>query len=311
MKKFIIFILSILFIKILLVSSVEAKEKYEEKKEIIVTPSDRTFFAKIKNRKIILKIDADFIDGMIINNSLAKKLDIQPSLIGGGVVIGQDILDAPSRALPVSLFGRAAKKTRVHWFDRDIAATADGMISVNRIPYTHVTFKNRSAEVSDHSASLPMARRGTWGFAGGYGKMSLNGAELRVGLSYDRPTTIVSSAVGELLLKFYGGRFIGTTDTLHIRYLVNKPMRVMRLSTPLRVASLTVDSVYVQLSETTDRVTANETELKDEDEIVVTANKNIKRGPMTISLGTDDLNKCASVTFENITERITFVCRSS
>jgi len=85
----------------------------------------------------------------------------------------------------------------------------------------------------------------------------------------------------------------------------------MRLSTPLRVASLTVDSVYVQLSETTDRVTANETELKDEDEIVVTANKNIKRGPMTISLGTDDLNKCASVTFENITERITFVCRSS
>lgn len=46
MKKFIIFILSILFIKILLLSSVEAKEKYEEKKEIIVTPSDRTFLLK-------------------------------------------------------------------------------------------------------------------------------------------------------------------------------------------------------------------------------------------------------------------------
>jgi hypothetical protein len=278
------------------------------KQATFIVPADRIVKVTINSRLLQLKVGADFIDGYIINNSVAREMALKPSLIGGGSIIGSTTIYADSRKVPFSIWGGPQVKTRVHWFDRDITTDTDGMISANRIPYARVIFQNRPVESNDKTESLQMAKPGNWGFSGGYGVMLLDNTELRVGLSYDRSNTIVSAAVGGMLAGSHGGRFDGQVITSPVRYGVSRPMRLMQLSKPLRIASLSLNAVYVRLSEPGDGALPQDNEPKDSDEIIVTANKKGKKPQFNISIGTDDLTKCASVIFENMAKRITFNC---
>lgn len=277
-------------------------------KEIIFDVKNRLLNAKVNSSKITLKVDIDFIDGRILNKSTAKLLGLKRSLIGGGVRIGNIVLNADSSKRPFSILDMPETKSRLHWFDRDIAADADGLISATSLPFENIVFQLRGPESHDEKADIPLKKPGSWGFAGGYGILMVDDNEVRLGFALERPETIISADLGALLMQSNGGSFEGDIVFKDIRYGVTIPMRLAHFTKPIHIGSLAVTSAYIYSAEPERKGLDDGSLAPTPDEIVVTGKKRRSHLVYNISVGSNDLSRCASLTFKKAIGAIEMNC---
>lgn len=273
----------------------------------------RPIVAVIAGQQVRLMVDGDVGARRIMNGSLAQKLALRGSGIQGAVRFGPIELIALSRSIATSINGLAPKKIRWHWFEHDVAPGADGLISPAVMPYAIVLFRLRAPDPKDTTQSLQFRGPGTFGFSGGDAELPVGDETISVGAAFDRRETIVSASAGALLARTHNGQFDGEIIQRPVRYGIIRPIRLMRFTTPVRVASLTISSVYVRLAEPGvsgfpensrgDAITV------DDNEIVVRGERSHRNPRLIMSIGSDDLARCGSIAYENNTHRLTMSCR--
>lgn len=275
----------------------------------LVVPADFIITAMVNGHALRLRVDADTGGSRILNASTAQALSLRGSGIQGLVRVGTTELIARSRSVATTVADEPTARIRWHWFERDIAADADGRISPVTLPYARVVFRHRESNNRDVTETLPLEGERTYGMGGGEGQLTVADNPIAIGMAFDRPETIVSASVGALLATTHGGHLIGETLMRPVRYGVERPLRLMRLDTPLRIASLTVNAVYVRMAEPGVSELLQADMPIDPMEILVTGERQRRRPKLVISLGAADLAQCPVIMFDNQAHLLSLTCR--
>ena len=282
--------------------------------DLFLVPADLKIDATIAGRSVRLKIDGDTGARRVVNASIAQALSLRGSGMQGAVRFGPTEMIARSRSVATSIGGLAPERLRWHWFERDVATGADGLISPAVMPYATVLFRLRPSDAGDVTQSLPFRGAAAFGFSGGEAHWAVGDQTFAVGAAFDRPETIVSASAGALLARTNGGQFEGEASVRAVRYGIERPVRLMRFSTPVRVASLTITAVYVRLAEAGASGLPQDDERDerpiDDNEIVVNGERSGKQPRLIISIGSNDLAQCATIAYENRASRLTLSCRA-
>lgn len=258
---------------------------------------------KIRGRAMIMQLDPDIGARRLLNQSAAHQLGFKGSAIQGGYRIGPIELVANSQAAQ-GVIGIPGTY-RFHWFDRDVAREAAGLISPALLPYDQVVVRLRADTLNGEIRSLRFRGPGTYGFSGGEAIIVVKGEDVAVGISTSRSETIASARVGALLLEQYGGRFEGASQDVEIRYGVQRPVRRLVLERPLAFAGVSIGSLLVRVNELGDA--SNRRDDADPEEVVVFG-RSTRKSKLVLSLGRDALAACDSITFNNKHKRLDLRC---
>ncbi len=183
---------------------------------------------------------------------------------------------------------------------------ADGIAGPATFPHRRVVLTVREATPEDRPLTFPLenlgrSQTGTL--------IEVGGVPIHVAFSLDRATSLVSATGGRIIADDRGGYFDGETRDEHILYRVNRPVRPLALRYPLMLGELEVRNLAVRVSDFGSSRGIDEAAPQegDPEEIVVTANSD-DMPPQRMTVGTDTIGHCASITYDFAAETLTLMC---
>ena len=246
----------------------------------------------INNRPARLRVEFDADSIPVLNPDAAKRLGLKSGLfVGARTSVGPIKLKGKVASASFASAGTSIKR-RFVWFDRDVTSGADGVIGPSQLPYSAVTMQLRETRPDDRDFPVPVALNPPGlEVSGLYAPQLLEGATLFARFSLTRPTTLATASGGAILQRTIGGDYAGPVLQRVVHYGVQRPVRVLRLARPARMGGFSLTRTEVRGSAAADAAEMG----GDQDEIVVTAQKDSRPGVVT--LGRDVLGACASVRY--------------
>lgn len=224
--------------------------------------------------------------------------------------IGPTIVPASTAVVRIDL-GAGPEKKRIGWSERPYIPGFDGAIGPGGLKDEVVRFVLRAPRPGERESVLPLADGGGLfgGAVGLFGVVTLDGEPLRVRFDLRRRRAMTSAGTALTLARVHQGTLAEGVDTMEIAFGVERPVRAMTLARPLMIGSLAVSRVAVR---TTDYGNAEgiapDGTVPDPDEIVVTAKGKRDRRQDRITIGTDVLSACSSITFDKRAKRVRLMC---
>lgn len=268
---------------------------------------DNTVSVTINGEQVRIKADPAYAGLVTVNPDVVARARLKPSMIGGLHFVGPVRLAFRSDAAKLD-FDFGATKHRVMWPDRPIVSGVDGIAGPNALPWSRLTFVIGPKLEGEQEIDLPLEVAGPFGWRGSITKLKLGDQEINVWFSLMLPQSLATAGLGAELARTNGGEMNGTAHPALIRFGIERPVRTMRLSTPLLVGGRPLSELGVRMADFGDASGIPEAGARpDPDEIVVTAERKGKRD-YSLLLGRDFLSGCSSITYDFPAKLIRLSC---
>jgi hypothetical protein len=240
----------------------------------------------------------------------AGRARLRAGPFGGSYLVG------PQQVPGLSAVGRIAvgagarpRKRRIGWTDRNWVEGADGVIGPGGLPEQVVRFVLRPPQPGERTVTLPMEDEG--GLFGGWGAsyalVDVGGEPLRVRFSPYEPRTLATAGAALRIASAHEGVMSGETASAHIAFGISRPVRTMRLATPLAIGPFAISELGVRTSDFGNASAIRE-EGGDPDEVVVAGDRRRDRNRDRLSIGADQLRMCSSITFDKRARQVRLSC---
>lgn len=205
--------------------------------------------------------------------------------------------------------GVRPRKRRIGWAARPYVPDADGVIGPGGLPDPVVRFVLRAPQAGERVITLPLEDEGGLfgGWGGTYATVDLGGEPLRVRFNPNEPRTLATAGAAVRIANLHDGRVAGETAPAHIAFGISRPVRTMRLGTPLAIGPFAIAELGVRTADFGNASAIRE-EGADPDEVVVTGDRRRNRGRDRLSIGADQLRACSSITFDKRARQVRLSC---
>ncbi len=271
---------------------------------LIVAP-DQIVTGTFEGKPARYRMLADGSSTLILNPQAAQRLGLKAGWIGVGVMIGPVMVNGSSAVGRYAVAGQPIKH-RIAWFDRPIAADADGALGPAAVPQAIVTFQLRAAVTGERTYVLPLTDLGYRGLG-----TNVSAGDQTIFVQWDltHAATSGTAAAGADLAASHGAQFTGPTWQELIRLEVRRPVRLLALTTPLAVGPIRIARVVTRVSDFGDTSGIADADA-DQSEIVVTAKGQKSRAIHSLRIGRDSMTDCSSITFDKPRAQIILSCRA-
>lgn len=266
----------------------------------------------LAERPVRVRIDPAATAQLTCNPNLVKKLGLatEPGQIDFGGVV-KTVLQAWA---PV----RGGARDGWQWIvfaDRDRRDGAECEIGPDAFADRVLDFPLRPAEPGEREVALPWtpgkdARLADYSF----GALPLGGEMLRVRFDPRAAESFATAAAARIIAASNGGEMSGARRDVMIAYGVTRPVRELRLATPLSIGPLAIDHLPVRVQDwgSTVRIPeAGKAAEPDDDgggEVQVTARTKPRR-LYFLRIGRDWLDRCSRLTYDGPRGEIRLSCR--
>lgn len=205
--------------------------------------------------------------------------------------------------------GARPRKRRVGWTERAYAPGADGAIGPGGLPEPVVRFVLRPPLPGERTISFPLEDEGGLfgGWGGTYALIDLGGEPLRVRFNPNEPRTLATAGAAIRIANLHDGRVGGDPALAHIAFGISRPVRTLRLGTPLRLGPLAIAELGVRTADFGNAAAIRE-EGGDPDEVVVTGDRRRNRNRDRLALGADQLRHCSMLVFDKRARQVRLTC---
>jgi hypothetical protein len=200
-------------------------------------------------------------------------------------------------------------RRRIGWAARPYVQDADGVIGPGGVPEPVVRFVLRPPVPGERIVTLPLEDEGGLfgGWGGTYALIDLGGAPLRVRFNPNEPRTLATAGAAVRIANLHDGRVSGETAPAHIAFGISRPVRTMRLGTPLAIGPFAISELGVRTADFGNASGIRE-EGGDPDEVVVTGDRRRNRNRDRLAIGADQLRNCSSITFDKRARQVRLSC---
>lgn len=197
------------------------------------------------------------------------------------------------------------------WGDRPAVDGADCVMGPGGLDAAVVEFRLGPARQGQRTHAIPIyrPRRNQWD-GRVTGRLDVAGLPVNVRFDTLRELTALTAPAARIIAPAYGGTVEGDVQDTDIWWGVRRPVRRLRTRQILTVGPLSLDTLYVRVS---DYGHANALASVDPDEIghddvVVTGQRPRNDGIRILRVGRDDLSRCASIVFDKPAGQILLTC---
>jgi hypothetical protein len=246
----------------------------------------------------------------LLSTRWANEAGLRPGPFAFRMMVGPQGVDGVTAVGRIGVGeGGEVRRRRIGWTRIDFTDAADGVIGPGGLPQRVVRFQLRPPLPGERTVSLPLADEG--GLFGGWGHsyavIEVGGAPLRIRFNPHFPRTLATAGAAVRLAQALDGRVSGDAEPLTIAFGIARPVRTLRLATPLQVGPLAISELGVRTSDFGNAGSIRE-EGGDPDEIVVTADRRRDGDRDRIAIGADLLARCSSLVFDKPARQIRLTC---
>ncbi len=260
--------------------------------------------AQVNGVPVRLRVDPSAPGYIILNPGAVRRIGLRESMTRAQTFVGPVRLRGSTKAADVALGGGVSER-RLLWWDRDVVNGADGIVSMADLPYDAVTLSLAEPRPSERLLRLPMTFERNSGLIH---RLSLDGQEIIVTISLNKPQSMATAAAGGLIARHHEGTWAGEARQQPISFGVERPVRPLALGHPLPLAGLAVREMLVRTRDNRGNVDLPPEAGADPDEVVVTAQSGRQRSRYILTLGRDWLSACSSIIWDNRTRIMTLNC---
>ena len=141
-------------------------------------------------------------------------------------------------------------------------------------------------------------------------KLTVGRVAMMVRFDALNPRTALTAPAALVLARRGGVRLAGPVLDSAIYYGVRRPVRRLATAAPLVIGPLTIDTLFARVSDYADASavqSADPSEFGAADIVASGPSQRIE-GPLIVRVGSDDLARCQSITFDRRRHRITLTC---
>lgn len=237
-----------------------------------------------------------------LNPDFAKAIGLHGGLIGFSVKVGPVKVKGETAVTRLE-FGSAGFKKRVVWFEKPYAKGADAAVGPGGLPVDIVRFQLRAPQPGERTVALPLIQKM---FQPTYAEIPVGGRKMQVLFDPQHDRSLATAGAGQAIATELGGQLMGEASPSEVAFGINRPVRTLRLKSPLIVGPLSFDSVAVRISDYGTTAGIKDADA-DPDEIVVTAKGGGSRRD-TLIVGRDQLQRCSSIVFDKPAKLIRLTC---
>jgi hypothetical protein len=258
-----------------------------------------------------LLIDPGAPSIVMISTAFAERAQLKPGPFAIGWNFGPSVVRGRTAVARITL-GGAPEKKRIGWTEQPYLAGADGSVGPGGLTDEVVRFVLHDTRPGERESVLPLVDGGGLfgGAAGLFGRIMLDGEPVRIRFDLRHPANTTTAGTALTLARVHDGTLATATGKAEIAFGVERPVRLMTLAKPLGIGSLAITAISVRTTDfgNADKI-ATEARKPDPDEVVVTAKGKRDRSRDRITLGTDTLAACSSITFDKRAKLIRLQCR--
>jgi hypothetical protein len=277
----------------------------------LVLPPDHIIEVKIDGMPLRLLVTADASGPLAVNPAIAVNRNWRAT---GGIL--WDYGDGKGLRSGfmwkhVDFKDRSALR-RVMWSFGRPTPLADGLIGIQELPFKRIVMP-LSAPVGEQTVQrFPLRRFG--GNSARIGtEIDADGRKLKAVFATDQAKNFITAPTANFIATRFDGAFVpGSDGTLRMRFGVERRTRTMRLTRPLELGDLLIDSFAVRLE---DYGTARHVGEASEDdprfnpeEIVVSQRKPRGRADLLTRIGRDTIAHCSRLTYDFEKDEIELTC---
>jgi hypothetical protein len=244
--------------------------------------------------------------GLVLNPRLAFRLPVGRSRCRTGSVIGPVRLEGACKETWIDMSGIRFRRY-VTWYAASPIGGADAVIGAIDLPHQVIRFELGPATSGERAVSLPLAEATGRGL--GFGtEIMLNRKPVQVYFRLKRTQTLATATAGSVIAAAQGGHLVGDPGPMLIDLGVARPVQMMRLDRPLAIGPLSIDRLAVRVADY-GRTRISKVQPADPNEIVVTGTRRRDRRYDWLSVGSDALAGCSSLTIDKKRKTLTLSCR--
>lgn len=257
---------------------------------------------ELRGRTVRLRVDLEAPGHPILNPEAAAALGFRGSLFAARATVGPVRIDGRTNSARFAV-GGVGRRHRFVWFDRALVASADGIISPEDLPYERVTFRFGPPLPGETATVLNLDFNRSSGL---FHPLTLGGQTIMLQFSTFQPLSLATASAGAHLAATLGGEWDGEDREAVIEFGVSRPIRPMRLATPLALDGFALTRLFVRTRDHRGGYQLPADPSDDPDEIVVTGSR--QRARLALTIGLDRLSLCSSLEYHRPTRRLTLHC---
>lgn len=238
-----------------------------------------------------------------LNPDYAQRIGLKGGWFGFRVLVGPVKVGGQTGVTRLA-FGQTAFKRRVAWFEKRYDAGADGAIGPGGLPADLIRFDLRSPQPGERTVSLPLVQLL---FRPTFARVDVGGRPITILFDPQHVHTLATAGAGAAIAAAQGGELVGPRGSAEIAFGIQRPIRTMRLKSPLMIGPMRIDTLAVRIADGGSGGAAIPDAEADPDEIVVTAKGKGDRRDVLI-VGRDQLSRCSSILFDKRAKTISLSC---
>lgn len=270
-------------------------------------PADRTVAIRVHGAPARLRIDPGAPTSPVFNPDFAARAKFRAGWIGIEGQVGPARVPGLTAVVRFDL-GQGEFKRRIAWFNALYVASADGAAGPGFLDADVVRFTLRDPAPDERRAVLPLADFGR----AGMGVILTAGSDrIAARFSLERDRSIATASAGATIAAAHSGSFDGAPERMLVHLGVVRPVRHMKLETPLAAGPLAIHGLLVRTSDwgSAAAIPDAAAPAADPDEIVVVGDTKKQRRELRLEIGRDYLDRCSSIVFDKRAKTVTLACR--
>lgn len=281
----------------------------------ITLSGEHRFTAYIVNEEaedvpVTLLVNATESGHIKLNYSFVQAAGIDPGYDAGYFTVGP--IRFPSFYQKLRLRADTLNwKGKAYWSEGEYVDDEDGAIGPYGLPHDIVRFQWREEQPGEEICTMRLHRIGWTRTAGT--RIKVGKRTINVFFSSLNLESIATAAAGAALAEAFDGELVGKTESATYPGDIDRPIRKVVLSEPLRLCAITLNDFHVRLQDYGDSSGIVDGDLrranKDSDELtIIGAIPNPGTVLYDLDIRQEDMQHCSSVTFDKRKKQIRLSC---
>lgn len=259
----------------------------------------------------LMLVDPGITSAAVCNPDFALRAHFRSTWRGPVAGIGPIFMQGGGAPFRFKM-GDHTVESMTRWSDHRFVDKADCGIGPGGLPDPVVRFVLRAPRPGEHVAALPFfMQSGTDNDGGIDGRIDVDGNKIGVVFDLQAALSQVTASAAWPIAAAQRGHLEGPVLQAPIAFGIERPVRKLALLRPLQVGPLTIHDLYVRVADYGDasriRTKADPQEL-DPDAIIVRGYVKRPKYFQRVVIGTDDLGRCSSITFDKRRKQIILSC---